>query len=138
MAFDWGERRCGVAVGNLLTRSATPQPSIAVQGQARWQQIGARIADWQPDALVVAALGDAGLRREEWQPWLSNRRMRELTSLFWAMGHWGLMEGPEGAARIASWDALWERVADHADLYEGGKLVRGSLAFLERAQRVLA
>ena len=92
----------------------------------------------EPDALVVAALGDAGLRREEWQPWLSNRRMRELTSLFWAMGHWGLMEGPEGAARIASWDALWERVADHADLYEGGKLVRGSLAFLERAQRALS
>lgn len=53
MAFDWGERRCGVAVGNLLTRSATPQPTIAAQGQERWQQIAARIAAWQPQALVV-------------------------------------------------------------------------------------
>ncbi len=53
MAFDWGARRCGVAVGNALTHSATPQPTIAAQGQARWQQIGARIAAWQPDALVV-------------------------------------------------------------------------------------
>ena len=53
LAFDFGLKRTGVAVGNRLTRSATPQATISAQGDARWPLIAARIADWQPDALVV-------------------------------------------------------------------------------------
>ncbi|MBK8664780.1 MAG: Holliday junction resolvase RuvX [Burkholderiales bacterium] len=53
LAFDFGLRRTGVAVGNRLTQSATPQPTIRAEGEARWQPIAARIAEWQPDALVV-------------------------------------------------------------------------------------
>ena len=53
LAFDFGLKRTGVAVGNRLTRSATPQGSIRAEGDARWSPLAARIAEWQPDALVV-------------------------------------------------------------------------------------
>ena len=53
LAFDWGERRVGVASGNAITRTATPLPTVDAQGDARWQRLLAAIAQWQPDALVV-------------------------------------------------------------------------------------
>ena len=53
LAFDFGLKRIGVAVGNRLTRSATPQPTIRAEGEARWAPIASRLAQWQPDALVV-------------------------------------------------------------------------------------
>ena len=53
LAFDFGLKRTGVASGNRLTRTATPQATIAAQGDARFAPIAARIKDWQPDALVV-------------------------------------------------------------------------------------
>ena len=53
LAFDYGLKRTGVASGNRLLRSATPQGSIHAAGDARWAPIGARLREWQPDALVV-------------------------------------------------------------------------------------
>ena len=53
LAFDFGLKRTGVASGNALTRSATPQASIAAEGDARFTAIAARIKEWQPDALVI-------------------------------------------------------------------------------------
>ena len=53
LAFDFGTKRTGVASGNLNTRSATPQPTIAAEGDARFVQIAQRIRDWTPQALVV-------------------------------------------------------------------------------------
>ena len=53
LAFDYGTKRTGVARGNTLTRSATPQPTIAAEGDARFALIAARLKEWQPDALVV-------------------------------------------------------------------------------------
>jgi len=53
LAFDYGLKRTGVATGNVLTRTATPQGTIAAEGQARFEAIAQRIAEWQPDALVV-------------------------------------------------------------------------------------
>ncbi|MBK5207081.1 MAG: Holliday junction resolvase RuvX [Polaromonas sp.] len=53
LAFDFGVKRIGVATGNRLTRTATPQATIAAQGLARFPLIEARIREWQPDALVV-------------------------------------------------------------------------------------
>ena len=53
LAFDFGLKRTGVATGNALTRTATPQPTIAAEGDARFAAIGNRIREWQPDALVV-------------------------------------------------------------------------------------
>lgn len=53
LAFDYGARRTGVASGNRLTRTATPQATIAAEGEARITQIANRLKEWQPDALVV-------------------------------------------------------------------------------------
>ena len=53
LAFDFGLKRTGVASGNALTRSATPQATISAEGDARFVQIARRIQEWRPDALVV-------------------------------------------------------------------------------------
>lgn len=53
LAFDFGLKRTGVATGNRLTRTATPQGSIAAEGDARFAAIASKIKEWQPDALVV-------------------------------------------------------------------------------------
>jgi putative Holliday junction resolvase len=53
LAFDFGLKRTGVAVGNRLLRSATPQATIRAQGAAQLAEADARVREWQPDALVV-------------------------------------------------------------------------------------
>ena len=54
LAFDFGARRTGVAVGNRMLRNATPQPTIRAEAsEERLAQAEARIREWQPDALVV-------------------------------------------------------------------------------------
>jgi putative Holliday junction resolvase len=53
LALDYGTRRTGVAVGNRLLRTATPQGTIAAEGDARFLRIAHSIAQWQPDALVI-------------------------------------------------------------------------------------
>ena len=53
LAFDFGTRRVGVAVGNSLLRSAQPLTTVPVQGVARFVAIDALVHEWQPDELVV-------------------------------------------------------------------------------------
>lgn len=53
LAFDYGQKRTGVAMGNRLLRTATPQATIKAEGEARMEQALARVREWQPDALVV-------------------------------------------------------------------------------------
>ena len=53
LAFDYGLKRTGVAVGNRLMKSATPQGTISAEGDARFEHIAKRIKEWQPDALVI-------------------------------------------------------------------------------------
>jgi len=53
LAFDFGQKRVGVASGNSLLRSASPVTTVAVEGTARFERIARLIAEWQPDALVV-------------------------------------------------------------------------------------
>jgi putative Holliday junction resolvase len=53
LAFDFGLKRTGVASGNRLLRSATAQPTINAEGDARFVQVAQRIQEWQPDALVI-------------------------------------------------------------------------------------
>ena len=53
LAFDYGLKRTGVASGNRLTRTATPQGTIAAEGDARLAKIAERLREWQPDAIVV-------------------------------------------------------------------------------------
>lgn len=53
LAFDFGSKRTGAAVGTRLMRSAQPLGTIAAAGDAKFELIARRIAEWQPDALVV-------------------------------------------------------------------------------------
>ena len=53
IAFDYGEKRTGVAVGNRLLGTAQPQGSIHAQGDARFVKIAQRLKEWQPDAIVI-------------------------------------------------------------------------------------
>ena len=53
LALDFGLKRTGVAVGNRLLRSATPQPTIRAQGAAQLAEVESRVRQWEPDALVV-------------------------------------------------------------------------------------
>ena len=53
VAFDFGMKRTGVATGNRMLRTATPQGSIQAEGDARFTPIEKTLRDWQPDALVV-------------------------------------------------------------------------------------
>ncbi len=52
--FDFGIKRIGIAMGNTLTGQAQPLDVVkAIDNAARFQQIGALIAQWSPAALVV-------------------------------------------------------------------------------------
>jgi putative Holliday junction resolvase len=53
LSFDFGLKRTGVAVGNRLLRSASPQATIRAEGDSRLVHAEARVREWQPDALVV-------------------------------------------------------------------------------------
>lgn len=54
MAFDFGEQRIGVAIGNTLVGIAHPLQTIAAESNDdRFKRIGELIAEWQPDQLVV-------------------------------------------------------------------------------------
>ncbi len=54
MAFDYGTRRIGVAVGNTVTKAGQPIQTIAENGDdARFRLIAVLLKEWQPDRLVV-------------------------------------------------------------------------------------
>lgn len=54
LAFDFGEKRIGVAVGEWETRLAHPLETIAEEANApRFARIGGLIGEWRPVELVV-------------------------------------------------------------------------------------
>lgn len=50
LAFDYGEKRIGAAVGDDLTGSARPLPTLAT---GDWAALARTVAEWAPAALVV-------------------------------------------------------------------------------------
>ena len=54
LAFDFGQRRIGVACGDTVSRSAAPLDAVPVNaGGPRWELIDALLRDWQPALAVV-------------------------------------------------------------------------------------
>lgn len=54
IAFDYGTRRIGVAVGNTLTKAGQPLRIIEESSEdVRFRAIQALIKEWQPNRLVV-------------------------------------------------------------------------------------
>jgi putative Holliday junction resolvase len=54
LAFDYGEKRIGVAIGNLLTREARALAVVHNRNREyRFEAVGKLIGEWKPDALIV-------------------------------------------------------------------------------------
>lgn len=54
LAFDYGLRTIGVAIGQAITGTASPLTAIpARDGIPNWDSIAALIAEWKPDHLLV-------------------------------------------------------------------------------------
>src|SRR5687767_3372253 len=54
LGFDFGTKRIGVAIGQCVTKTATPLGIVhAKDGQPDWLALQKFIKKWHPDALVV-------------------------------------------------------------------------------------
>ena len=54
MAFDYGAKRTGVALGQEITSTARPLTTVAsANQQPDWRAIEALVAEWQPTQLIV-------------------------------------------------------------------------------------
>jgi putative Holliday junction resolvase len=52
LAFDYGTKKIGVAVGQMITQTATPLERLA-NSPAIWNAISNLISKWHPNAFVV-------------------------------------------------------------------------------------
>ena len=69
LGFDFGPRKIGVAVGQLVTRSATPLTTLRSHNeQPDWLRIEALIREWQPSALVVGLPFNMDDTEVDWAP----------------------------------------------------------------------
>ncbi len=54
LAFDYGEKRIGVAVGNTLTRNARALAVVENRSREyRFDEVGKLLSEWKPNAVVV-------------------------------------------------------------------------------------
>jgi putative Holliday junction resolvase len=54
IAFDFGLARIGVAVGQTITGTANPLPTLlAKDGIPDWHKVEKLIKEWQPDMIIV-------------------------------------------------------------------------------------
>ena len=66
MAFDYGSKRIGVAIGQQLTASTQPLDTVAVrQNKPDWDHISRLLKEWQPDLLLIGLpLAEDGSEQE--------------------------------------------------------------------------
>jgi putative Holliday junction resolvase len=78
LGFDFGGKRIGVAVGQTVTRSASPLGVVAVRGEEPdWQAIERLVAEWRPASLVVGLPYNMDLSEQE----MTGRARRFATGL---------------------------------------------------------
>lgn len=54
LAFDYGLRQIGVAVGNSILGTTQPLTVLhARDGQPQWEQVARLLDEWRPDLLIV-------------------------------------------------------------------------------------
>ena len=53
LAFDYGERRIGVAVGQTALGTASPVGTLPAHGQPDWTAVDRCLRDWAPDRVLV-------------------------------------------------------------------------------------
>ena len=66
MAFDYGSKRIGVAIGQQLTATTRPLDTVAVrQNKPDWDHISRLLKEWQPDLLLIGLpLAEDGSEQE--------------------------------------------------------------------------
>ena len=73
LAFDFGEKRIGTAIGQTVTGTATPLETIPVRrSRPDWNVIDRLIGAWRPDALVVGL----PLNMDGTSQWITGRARR--------------------------------------------------------------
>ena len=133
VAFDFGEKRIGSAVGQTLTGTATPLETIRVRGsRPDWDAIDRIIAAWKPDALVVGL----PLNMDGTEQWITRRAKRFADGLRSRSGLPVHMVDERLSTREA-----WERLIERGSRREGPDpmaaqvILEGWLARCERAPR---
>ncbi|MGL5699979.1 MAG: Holliday junction resolvase RuvX [Kluyvera sp.] len=54
LAFDFGTRSIGVAIGQRITGTARPLAALKAQdGTPDWNAVGRLLKEWQPDTVIV-------------------------------------------------------------------------------------
>ncbi|MBW8192667.1 Holliday junction resolvase RuvX [Neiella marina] len=54
LGFDYGTKSIGVAIGQEITGTASPEAALpANDGVPNWQQVEVLLKQWQPDLLVI-------------------------------------------------------------------------------------
>ena len=73
IAFDFGEKRIGTAIGQTVTRTATALETVPVRRtKPDWAAIDRLIGAWKPDALVVGL----PLNMDGTEQWITARARR--------------------------------------------------------------
>jgi putative Holliday junction resolvase len=82
LGFDYGARRIGVAVGQTLTGTASALATVACDNsRPHWEAIGALIAEWRPQRLIVGLPRHLDGREHELKP-VVERFARQLEGRF--------------------------------------------------------
>ena len=111
IAFDFGEKRIGSAVGQTLTGTAAPLATIRVRGtKPDWDAIDRLIADWKPDALVVGL----PLNMDGTEQWITRRAQRFADGLHSRSG----LPVHLADERLSTREA-WERLIERGTRREG-------------------
>lgn len=53
LAFDFGLKRIGAAVGDTITGAARPLPTLSNAAEPDWKALLGLVAEWRPSELVV-------------------------------------------------------------------------------------
>ena len=75
MGFDYGTRKIGIAVGQLITKTANPIAIISARdGVPDWSEIEQLILEWQPCSTCRWASAQHGRNRKRNVPTVSEIR----------------------------------------------------------------
>jgi putative Holliday junction resolvase len=78
LAFDFGLRRIGCAVGQAITGTATPlKPILAQNGTPEWKTCDQRVQEWEPEVFVVGI----PLHTDGSVQWITQQTLKFITQL---------------------------------------------------------
>jgi putative Holliday junction resolvase len=124
LAFDYGTRRIGVAVGQTVTATASPLRGLDVRNsKPDWDAIGKLIREWQPAGLVVGLPlhkdGAASAMTEAAQGFGRQLQNRYRLPVYWINEHLSSHAAAERGANADDRDAVAAQIILETWLAEG-------------------